>query len=263
MAWGAQARALDESNARVEWPELRTLIAGRIPERVMRRLAYTPAHDLAHLRPHLKTLRTQLRTTLKTTDHAAHDEAYGQLAPLYLAGVLCADEPAEALEWLTSPVLRDAAWQQPDGTYREPRLRRILLALLLEHRDGTWQRDLACRLAQWLPAAGDPRRWYLADGLAAWCDAQPPLSDGYVTGWVQRGSRISRDHARGRLDTREWFAEQGWRPPVRHHTTLLDWLRAQPRLETFVARLFEVADIGTALDTPEPDETPEPAGNRP
>ncbi|HZP51373.1 DUF6493 family protein [Actinocrinis sp.] len=255
MAWGAaEARTFGESAARVEWSELRALIAGRVPERVLRRLAYTPADELAHLRPHLKALRTQLRTALKTTDRAAHDEAYAQLAPLYLAGVLCSADPAEALDWLTSPVLRDAAWQRPDGSSREPSMRRVLLSLLLDHRDGAWQRDLAGRLAQWLPAAGDPRRWALTDGLAAWSGAKPPLTDGYVLGWVLRGSSVSRDHARGRLDVREWFAELGWRPPVRHHATLLDWLRAQPRLTEIVPRLFEVAEVGTHLDDAEPED---------
>ncbi len=133
-------------------------------------------------------------------------------------------------------------------------MRRVLLALLLDHRDGAWQRDLAGRLAQWLPAAGDPRRWALTDGLAAWSGAKPPLTDGYVLGWVLRGSSVSRDHARGRLDVREWFAELGWRPPVRHHATLLDWLRAQPRLTEIVPRLFEVAEIGTHLDDAEPED---------
>jgi hypothetical protein len=254
MAWGAEARALERGTDRVEWAELRALIAARIPERVLRRLAYVPAHELAHLRPHLKALRTELRNVLKSAERGTHDAAYGQLAPLYLAGVLCAGEPAEALDWLTSPVLRDAGWQRPDGSYREPRPRRILLALLLEHRGGAWQRDLAGRLAQWLPAAGDPRRWQLADGLAAWSGAEPPLSDGYIVGWVQRGGAIGRDHERGRVDVREWFAEQGWRPPVDHHRTLLDWLRAQPRLEQIVPRLFEVADIGTRLDAMEGED---------
>lgn len=254
MAWGSEARAFDVSATHVEWSELRALIAERVPERVLRRLAYTPAEELAHLRPNLKSLRTQLRAALKTTDRAAHDEAYAQLAPLYLAGVLCSGDPAEALEWLTSPVLRDAAWQRPDGSSREPSMRRVLLSLLLEHRDGAWQRDLAGRLAQWLPAAGDPRRWALTDGLAAWSGAKPPLSDGYVLGWVLRGSAISRDHARGRLDVREWFAELGWRPPVRHHATLLDWLRAQPRLAEIAPRLFEVAEVGTHFDDAEPDD---------
>ncbi|HEU5353038.1 MAG TPA: DUF6493 family protein [Actinocrinis sp.] len=254
MAWGSEARAFDVSAARVEWSELRALIAERVPERVLRRLAYTPAGELAHLRPNLKALRTQLRAALKTADRAAHDEAYAQLAPLYLAGVLCSGDPAEALEWLTSPVLRDAAWQRPDGTSREPSMRRVLLSLLLDHRDGAWQRDLAGRLAQWLPAAGDPRRWALTDGLAAWSGAKPPLSDGYVLGWVLRGSTVSRDHARGRLDVREWFAELGWRPPVRHHATLLDWLRAQPRLAEITPRLFEVAEVGTHFDDAELDD---------
>ena len=51
MAWGAaETRAFDEGAARVEWSELRALIAGRVPERVLRRLAYTPAEELALLR---------------------------------------------------------------------------------------------------------------------------------------------------------------------------------------------------------------------
>ncbi|MGH3415131.1 MAG: DUF6493 family protein, partial [Actinocrinis sp.] len=258
MAWGSRGQGIDAAAGgpradRVAWPELRGLIASRVPEPVLRRLAYVPADRLAPLRPQLKALRTELRAALKTNDRVAHDEAYGQLAPLYLAGVLCSGEPAEALDWLTSPVLRDAAWQHPDGASREPEMRRILLALLLEHRDGAWQRDLAGRLAQWLPAGGDPRRWELVDGLAAWSGARPAASDGYVVGWVKRGSEVHRDHLRRRLDVREWFAEQGWRPPVRHHATLVAWLRAQPRLRELVPRLFDVADIGTEFDDEDAD----------
>ncbi len=257
MAWGSRGQGTEEGSAGgqrpVAWPELRALIARRVPEPVLRRLAYVPADRLAPLRPRLKALRTELRAALKTGDRAAHDEAYGQLAPLYLAGILCSGEPAETLDWLTSPVLRDAAWQHPDGSSREPELRRILLALLLEHRDGVWQRELAGRLAQWLPAGGDPRRWELVDGLAAWSGARPAANDGYVVGWVKRGSAVYRDHLERRLDVREWFAEQGWRPPVRHHATLLEWLRAQPRLRELVPRLFEVADLGTEFDDEDSD----------
>src|SRR5258707_4466553 len=161
MAWGSGAREFDENTARVEWSELRALIAQRIPEQVLRRLAYTPADDLKHVRPQLKALRSELRAALRSGDHDAHDVAYSQLAPLYLAGILCSGDPAETLDWLTSPVLRDAAWQEPDGTWREPEMARILLTLLLDHRDRDWQRDLAGRLARWLPPGGDPRRWQL------------------------------------------------------------------------------------------------------
>jgi hypothetical protein len=253
MALGSGVQPAEETDPRVEWSELRALIARRIPERVVRELAYVPAEELAHLRPRLKALRTQLRAALKAGDQAGHDEAYGQLAPLYIAGLLCSGTPAEALDWLTSPVLRDASWQRPDGTSRPPDLRRILLALLLEHRDASWQRDLAGRLAQWLPAGGDQRRWELVDGLAAWSGAVPAPSDGYLVGWVRRGSRVWQDDARGRPDWREWFAELGWRPPVRHHATLLEWLRAQPRLAQFVPRLFEVPDLGGEFDDEDTD----------
>ena len=262
MALGPGAQVTDEngSGPRVEWAEVRTLIAGRVPERVVRRLAYIPAAELAHLRPHLKALRTELRAELRaagerpTAGQAAASGqavAYAQLAPLYLAGLLCSGSPAEALDWLTSPVLRDAGWQRADGTSRPPDLRRVLLALLLDHRDGAWQRDLAGRLAQWLPASGDPQRWALVDGLAAWSGAEPAASDGYIVGWVRRGSTVRQDDARGLPDVREWFAEQGWRPPVRHCATLLEWLRGQPRLPELVPRLFEVDDIGTEFDDEE------------
>jgi len=248
MAVGLWAPSAQQPDPGVEWPELRELITQRIPERVLRRLAYVPAAELAALRPELKALRSRLRADLKAPELAVREAAYGQLAPLYLAGVLCSGSPAEALDWLTSPALRDASWQRADGSSREPDTRRVLLALLLDHRDGAWQRDLAGRLAQWLPASGDPRRWELVDGLDAWAAANPPASDGYVVGWVLRGSAIGRDHAAGRRDVREWFAERGWRPPVRHHATLLDWLRAQPRLAELVPRLFEVADVGGEFD---------------
>lgn len=256
MAWGSGARAFEESAARVEWSELRALIAQRIPEQVLRRLAYIPADELTHVRPQLKALRAELRAALRSGDEAAHDTAYAQLAPLYLAGILCSGDPAETLDWLTSPVLRDAAWQEPDGTWHEPQMRRILLTLLLEHRDRDWQRDLAGRLARWLPPGGDPRRWQLVDGLTAWAGATPTASDGYVIGWARHGSAVSRKHARGRLDVREWFAELGWRRPAPHYATLVDWLRAQSRLDELVPRLFEVSDIGIEFSNTESDDTP-------
>ena len=133
MSLGPGAQVTDENGfgPRVEWPELRALIAGRIPERVVRRLAYLPADALAHLRPQLKALRTQLRAELKAgageRTTAGLASAYGQLAPLYLAGLMCSGSPAEALDWLTSPVLRDAGWQREDGRSREPDIRRVLL----------------------------------------------------------------------------------------------------------------------------------------
>jgi hypothetical protein len=47
--------------ARMEWPELRALIAARIPQPVIQRLTSVPPTELKHLRPQLKALRTELR----------------------------------------------------------------------------------------------------------------------------------------------------------------------------------------------------------
>ncbi|GAA4581261.1 DUF6493 family protein [Planotetraspora phitsanulokensis] len=232
--------------ARIEWSELRALIAARIPQPVIQRLASVPPAELKHLRPQLKALRTELRGELRSGDMGRYAAAYDQLAPLYLAGIMSSGSPAEALNWLTSNWLKDATWCLERGGSTNPNLRSVLQLLLPEHRDNAWQQDLAVRLANWLPDSGDPHLWEVLDGLVFWSGAVIPATDGYIVGWVRQGGNVRYDRP-GRTDVREWLVQHGSRPSIPHHTTLLDWLGAEPRLAEFVPRLFEVADIGTAL----------------
>ncbi|WP_442024974.1 hypothetical protein [Nocardia sp. 2YAB30] len=231
--------------APIEWSELHALIAARIPQPVIQRLASIPPAELKHLRPQLKALRTELRGELRSGDIARYVTAYDQLAPLYLAGIMSSGSPAEALNWLTSSWLMDATWCLESGGSTSADYRSVLLLLLLEHRDNAWQQDLAVRLANWLPDRGDPRLWETLDGLVFWSGAVVPATDGYIVGWVRRGGNVRYQH--GYTGVREWLVQQGLRPAIPHHATLLEWLRAQPRVAEFVPRMFEVADIGTAL----------------
>jgi hypothetical protein len=123
---------------------------------------------------------------------------------------------------------------------------RILPLLLLGHRDRAWQQELAVRLAEWLPTNRGRAPWLITYGLAAWSETDLPATDGFIRGWVSQGSLIRYQHQ----EIREWFAAQGWREPVPHHTTLRSWLRAEPRLAEFLPRLFEVDDIGSEFTDP-------------
>ncbi|WP_395110465.1 DUF6493 family protein [Actinomadura sp. SCN-SB] len=230
--------------AQIEWPELRALIAARIPRPVIARLAPIPPAELRHLRPKLKALRTELRKELSSGDMVRYGRAYDQLAPLYLAGIMSSGSPAEALDWLTSSRLRDATWCLENGGSTNADRREVLRLLLLDHRDTAWQRELAVRLANWLPDRGDVWRWTLLQGLILWSGAVVPATEGYIVGWVREAGYTGHHGAGGPWS---WLAELGPHLSIPRHTTLLERLRAEPRLAEFVRRMFEVADIGTEL----------------
>ncbi|WP_431676445.1 DUF6493 family protein [Kitasatospora sp. KL5] len=230
----------------IGWDEVRALIAGRVPGPVIERLSGVPAEQLAHLRTPLRRLRSELCRETVSAEAGRSFAAYGQLAALQAAGLSAARTPAEALDWLTYRRLRDVTWTLPDGGSTNADHRALLAVLLEPHRGTAWQRELAARLAEWLPPRGDGPRWLVAHGLAVWSGATVPTTDGYVTGWVREGS-LMRYHHR---EIAEWFADQGLREPVPHHDTLLSWLRAQPRLAEFVRRLFEVPDVGAEFTDP-------------
>ncbi|MFF7454160.1 DUF6493 family protein [Kitasatospora sp. NPDC008115] len=233
----------------ISWDEVRALIAARVPQGVIDRLSGVPATELGHLRAPLRRFRTELLRELSSGDMRRYSAAYDQLAALQFSGLFAAATPAEALEWLTARRLLSFSWPRPDGGSTNADAHSMLAALLPPHRDRAFQRELAVRLAEWLPVRGDHIRWLIAHGLDAWADAEVPATDGYLTGWVREGSLVRHGH-RG---IGEWFADQGLRPPVPHHDTLLSWLRAQPRLAEFVHRLFDVPDAGSAFVDPYAD----------
>ncbi|MEE1783264.1 DUF6493 family protein [Streptomyces sp. SP17BM10] len=134
----------------------------------------------------------------------------------------------------------DTTWPVEWGGSTNSDPRRILALLLLGHRTRAWQQDLAVRLAEWLPTNRGQAPWLITYGLAAWSETVLPATDGFIRGWVSQGSGIRYQHQ----EIYEWFAARGWREPVPHHTTLLSWLRAEPRLAEFVPRLFEVDGVG-------------------
>ncbi|MFE4517019.1 DUF6493 family protein [Kitasatospora sp. NPDC056783] len=237
----------ERTNETISWDEVRALIAARIPQGVIDRLSPVPAGELRHLRAPLRRLRTELVRELSSGDMNRYSAAYDQLAALQFAGVFSAATPAEAQDWLTARRLLFLTWPLPGGGSTNADAHTLLLALIGPHRDTAFQGELAVRLAEWLPARGDHTRWFLAHGLAVWSGAEPPATDGYVTGWVRQGGMARYPYHR---EIGEWFADRGLREPVPHHDTLLSWLRAQPRLAEFVRRLFEVPDIGTELADP-------------
>ncbi|MEE1783265.1 hypothetical protein PUR71_10115 [Streptomyces sp. SP17BM10] len=83
-------------NETVDWAELRALIAGRVPQHVIERLAGIPDSRLRHLRAPLKALLGELRRELASRDSGRYMVAYDQLAATFVAGILCAGTPREA-----------------------------------------------------------------------------------------------------------------------------------------------------------------------
>ncbi|MQY11163.1 hypothetical protein SRB5_12770 [Streptomyces sp. RB5] len=226
----------------VEWAELRALIAGRGPLAVIERLRDVPPEELRALRAPLEALRRELR--------ADRESSRSQLPALQVAGVLAAGTPREALRWLTDrdqlELFRPAAFGDQSPGTRE----RVLLTLLfLPHRDLEWQRELAVRLTEWLPAGRGQDVWDLAEGLAVRAGADIPVTEGYLTGWVRRGSRRYLSTS-WEWDVHEWLGEQGLGPAVQPFGSLLEWLRTRPRLAELVPRLFDFDGLGALLAEP-------------
>ncbi|MFI0723600.1 DUF6493 family protein [Streptomyces sp. NPDC021224] len=227
----------------VEWDELRALIAGQVPQRVVARLAPFPVSRLRHLQPHVKALRVRLRRDMSETGR--YVEAYDQVAATYVAGILCSATPHQAFGWLTQRGLFTTSWPLPGGGARSVDARDILDLLLLDHRDPAWQRDLALRLAAWLPTDQGLAPWLVTYGLAVRSGTRLPATDGFIRGWVSEGSliRYGRHHQTWERPAVQFRPEPEPQPEP-HPRTLLAWLRAEPRLREFLPRLFEVEGVG-------------------
>jgi hypothetical protein len=117
-----------------------------------------------------------------------------------------------------------------DGLFQAPGDEADQVAAVLEilqARDPSWLADLATRLAQRLPSGA--RRglgtgaWRLTAALVAATGMDPPLTDGFVSGWVGES----------------WY---------RADDELAAEIRKDHRLKALVPRLFEVDDIGIPRD---------------
>ncbi|WP_448321161.1 DUF6493 family protein, partial [Streptomyces sp. CO7] len=159
--------------------------------------------------PELRGLRAELR---RDPWAEASRIAY---PPLLAAGVACQRGAAAVASWLTGPDLRFGAV----STVTAPTLLR-----LVEDRGADWLADLAGRLAA-RPASAAVS-FELMSGLVRLADCPPPVTEGYVTGWVRHRTRALR-------------AEDG---------TLLERLRGDGDLRPMVGALFGIEDMGLLLD---------------
>ncbi|MFE5212065.1 DUF6493 family protein [Streptomyces sp. NPDC056600] len=159
--------------------------------------------------PELRGLRAELR---RDPWAGASRTAY---PPLLAAGVACMRGAAAVASWLTGPDLRFGA----GSTVTAPTVLR-----LVEDRGADWLADLAGRLAARPSSAAVS--FELMSGLVRLADSPPPVTEGYVTGWVRHRTRAVR-------------AEDG---------TLLERLRGDGDLRSMVGALFEIEDMGLLLD---------------
>ncbi|MFC4051864.1 DUF6493 family protein [Actinomadura syzygii] len=132
---------------------------------------------------------------------------------LLVAGAGTIAGPAAAAAWLGRRDLRIWWWAWDDF----PELRAALRAVTAGRSD-EWRADVGRRLAARIrPADGDRARWDMAAALITSAGATPPVSDGFVVGWVV-----------GRSPDPEALA-------------------GDPFLDTLVPALFEANGVGAAL----------------
>jgi hypothetical protein len=209
------------THAMTQWPGLEALInAGDIPGivRAGRDLSAEQRRSLAGpLSAHERWLRSE--------DGFRAAVPYDHWRATQAAAVACAIglPPAK----LAVVLVRDGLTRIPG----EPLDPAAAVFEILRTRDPSWLSDLATRLAERLPAGGRrgmaSEAWRLTAALVAAIGMDPPLTDGFVSGWV--------GESWGRSDD-ELAAE----------------IRTDPRLTALVPRLFEVDDIpvpGDALLT--------------
>lgn len=132
---------------------------------------------------------------------------------LLIAGAGTIAGPAAAAGWLRR---RDLAfWWRPEDTSTEFRAR---LCAATAARPDAWRAEVGHRLGDRLRVAGvDRSHWGMAAALVASAGAAPPVSDGFVVGWVS-----------------------GPTPGA-------ESLAADPFLDVLVPRLFEADGVGAAL----------------
>ncbi|MFI5978261.1 DUF6493 family protein [Streptomyces sp. NPDC051452] len=178
---------------------LEAVRAGRMAETLRLLRSLTESERRSHL-PELKELRRELRRT------RVWEARSGQVLPaLHLAGAACHTGAAAAADWLGATDLR---WSHAPTDS---------LLRVLEHRDTGWLADVAHRLARRPVSAGVP--YPLMAGLVHRAGCDVPVTDAYVTGWIQHISHAS------------------------NHSGVLDALRGEPHLATLVSGLFTLTDL--------------------
>ncbi|WP_053914096.1 DUF6493 family protein [Streptomyces sp. SCSIO 75703] len=135
---------------------------------------------------------------------------------LHAAGAACQTGAVAVSSWLAASDMR---WSQA---------RPAVLIDILGDREPRWLADVVRRLAARPFTARVP--YELMSGLARLSGAPIPTTDAYVRAWVDSVNRA------GRRDD-----------------TLLDRLRAEPRLRELVAALFRTDGLGSWLDWPSGD----------
>ncbi|TYB42819.1 DUF6493 family protein [Actinomadura chibensis] len=134
-------------------------------------------------------------------------------AALLVAGAGTITGPAAAATWLNRRDLQIWWWAED----RVPEFHAALGAVTAARPD-EWRADVGRRLADRIrPADGDRARWDMAAALIRSAGVAPPVSDGFVAGWVA-----------GRSPDPEALA-------------------ADPFLDTLVPALFEANGVGAAL----------------
>ncbi|WUI02270.1 DUF6493 family protein [Spirillospora sp. NBC_00431] len=133
------------------------------------------------------------------------------IEPLLLAGAATIGGAAAVAAWLCRNELRP--WWSEDG---HTGLCAALCAVTADRPDD-WRADVAHRVAARIRVSdGDWGRWHIAAAFTKSAGAAPPVSDGFVVGWVTDGARLGE-------------------------------LADDPFLDALVPRLFEADGTGAAL----------------
>ncbi|WP_329521481.1 DUF7824 domain-containing protein [Spirillospora sp. NBC_01491] len=161
-----------------------------------------------------KELPAYLRARVAETGRGGLGDRVAQ--SLLVAGACTIGGAAAAATWLCRSDLR------PWGQGRDERAA-LQVREATRGRPAEWRADVARRVAGRIRPSGDlwdsGLLWHIAAELAREGGFEPPLSDGFVFGWVALGG-----------------------PPVR--------LRDDPFLDALLPRLFEADGVGTALTSP-------------
>lgn len=209
------------SNSPIAWPTLRERIEGGASKAVVKLLAPCPPNELKHLQTDVKALYSELRKR-------EYNQVHGQWGPLLAAGLLTAQTPAQAVFWLSKSILVHEFWKRRTGGVWSDPDNAGFPTLLTRWRDPAWSAEVCRRMADAMRTEPDSALWEITYRLAADVKAEVPLTDGYVTGWVQAGRTLRYRDSRGG-----------------EHNTLRSWLASETGVRALVARAFEIPGLGS------------------